>query len=331
MLEIVNLMHSIEELRTIFSAYLEQESFQQEPKNLYEPNNYFLKIGGKRLRPILLLLSTELFGGKIEESLAASLSIEYFHNFTLIHDDVMDKAPVRRGFVTIHEKYNLNTAILSGDVLMIKACEYLSKVNPIYFKKVFDIFTKTAIEVCEGQQYDIDFETLQDVTHKDYIEMIRLKTSVLLAASMQIGATLGNANDEDANHIYSYAENLGIAFQIQDDILDCYGDENLVGKQPGGDIIQNKKTLLWIKALQKSKINNDTRLQDWMNKINFNNDEKVNAVLEIFNEYNIKAFANTEKDFYVEKSMDALAKINLPADKKEILKSLVDYLVMRNF
>ena len=169
MLEIVNLMHSIEELRKIFTNYLEQESFQQEPKNLYEPNNYFLSIGGKRLRPILLLLSTELFGGKLEEALAASLAIEYFHNFTLIHDDVMDKAPVRRGFVTIHEKYNLNTAILSGDVLMIKACEYLSKVNPIYFKKVFDIYTKTAIEVCEGQQYDIDFETKPKVTHDEYI------------------------------------------------------------------------------------------------------------------------------------------------------------------
>ena len=331
MLEIVNLMHSIEELRIIFSAYLEQESFQQEPKNLYEPNNYFLKIGGKRLRPILLLLSSELFGGKVEESLAASLSIEYFHNFTLIHDDVMDKAPVRRGFVTIHEKYNLNTAILSGDVLMIKACEYLSKVNPIYFKKVFDIFTKTAIEVCEGQQYDIDFETQAEVTHAEYIEMIRLKTSVLLAASMKIGAILGNANNEDADLLYSYAENLGIAFQIQDDILDCFGDESLVGKQPGGDIIQNKKTLLWIEALQKSNNNNDARLQEWMTKTSFDNNEKVNSIKAIFNDYNIKDFASKERDIYVDKSIAALTKINLPADKKEILKSLVDYLVMRNF
>ncbi len=331
MLEIVNPMHSIEELRNIFSTYLEQESFQQEPRNLYEPNNYFLKIGGKRLRPILLLLSSELFGGKVEESLAASLSIEYFHNFTLIHDDVMDKAPVRRGFVTIHEKYNLNTAILSGDVLMIKACEYLSKVNPIYFKKVFDIFTKTAIEVCEGQQYDIDFETQAQVSHVEYIEMIRLKTSVLLAASMKIGAILGNANDEDADLLYSYAENLGIAFQIQDDILDCFGDESLVGKQPGGDIIQNKKTLLWIEALQKSNNNNDAKLQEWMTKTSFDNNEKVNAIKAIFNDYNIKDFASNERDIYVEKSIAALSKINLPADKKEILKSLVDYLVMRNF
>lgn len=331
MLEIVNLMHSIEELRNIFSTYLEQESFQQEPKNLYEPNNYFLKIGGKRLRPILLLLSTELFGGKIEESLAASLSIEYFHNFTLIHDDVMDKAPVRRGFVTIHEKYNLNTAILSGDVLMIKACEYLSKVNPIYFKKVFDIFTKTAIEVCEGQQYDIDFETQNEVTHTEYIEMIRLKTSVLLAASMKIGAILGNASTVDADYLYSYAENLGIAFQIQDDILDCYGNEELVGKQPGGDIIQNKKTLLLIEALQKSKNNNDNRLQELITKTTFENNEKVNAVIDIFNDYDIKSFGIKQRNLYVGKSINALASINLSNDKKEILRGLVDYLVMRNY
>lgn len=331
MLEIVNLMHSIEELRKIFTAYLEQESFQQEPKNLYEPNNYFLKIGGKRLRPILLLLSTDLFSGKIEESLSASLAIEFFHNFTLIHDDVMDKAPVRRGFVTIHEKYNLNTAILSGDVLMIKACEYLSKVNPTYFKKVFDVFTKTAIEVCEGQQYDIDFETQEKVTHTEYIEMIRLKTSVLLAASMKIGAILGHANDIDADLLYSYAENLGIAFQIQDDILDCYGDEELVGKQPGGDIIQNKKTLLFIEAGKKCVETNDMRLQDWTNKKEFDNIQKVNAVLEIFDTYNIKEFALHERDIYVQKSMNALSKINLPDNKKEVLKSLVDYLVLRDF
>jgi len=331
LLEIVNLMHSIEELRKIFTAYLEQESFQQEPKNLYEPNNYFLKIGGKRLRPILLLLSTDLFSGKIEESLSASLAIEFFHNFTLIHDDVMDKAPVRRGFVTIHEKYNLNTAILSGDVLMIKACEYLSKVNPTYFKKVFDVFTKTAIEVCEGQQYDIDFETQEKVTHTEYIEMIRLKTSVLLAASMKIGAILGHANDIDADLLYSYAENLGIAFQIQDDILDCYGDEELVGKQPGGDIIQNKKTLLFIEAGKKCVETNDMRLQDWTNKKEFDNIQKVNAVLEIFDTYNIKEFALHERDIYVQKSMNALSKINLPDNKKEVLKSLVDYLVLRDF
>lgn len=324
-------MHSIEELRELFTAYLNQESFQQEPKNLYEPNNYFLQIGGKRLRPVLLLLATELFNGKIENALPASLAIEYFHNFTLIHDDVMDNAPVRRGFKTIHEKYNLNTAILSGDVLMIKACEYLSKVEAIYFKTVFDVYTKTAIEVCEGQQYDIDFETKDAVTHSEYIEMIRLKTSVLLAASMKIGAILGGAGETDAELLYSYAENLGIAFQIQDDILDCYGDEALVGKQPGGDIIQNKKTLLLIEAIERSAAKNDGRLQEWISKKEFNSIEKVTNITTIFNDYDIKSFALQQRDAYVQKSLQALESINLDAPKKAILKSLVDYLVVREF
>lgn len=324
-------MHSIEELRDIFSTYLNQESFQQEPKNLYEPNNYFLQIGGKRLRPTLLLLATELFGGKIENALPASLAIEYFHNFTLIHDDVMDNAPVRRGFTTIHEKYNLNTAILSGDVLMIKACEYLSKVEGIYFKQVFDVYTKTAIEVCEGQQYDIDFETQKSVSLSEYIEMIRLKTSVLLAASMKIGAILGGANETDAELLYTYAENLGIAFQIQDDILDCFGDEGLVGKQPGGDIIQNKKTLLLIEAMRLSSVQNDIRLNEWLNKTSYLNEEKVSSIQQIFKEYNIKQFALQQRNFYVEQSMLALENMNLDTTKKSILKSLVDYLVIRNF
>ena len=324
-------MHSIEELRELFTAYLNQESFQQEPKNLYEPNNYFLQIGGKRLRPVLLLLATELFNGKIENALPASLAIEYFHNFTLIHDDVMDNAPVRRGFKTIHEKYNLNTAILSGDVLMIKACEYLSKVEAIYFKTVFDVYTKTAIEVCEGQQYDIDFETKDTVTHDEYIEMIRLKTSVLLAASMKIGAILGGAGETDAALLYIYAENLGIAFQIQDDILDCYGDEALVGKQPGGDIIQNKKTLLLIEAIKRSTIKNDGRLQEWISKKEFNNTEKVTDFLSIFNDYDIKSFALKQRDAYVQKSVQALESISLDEPKKAVLKSLVDYLVLRDF
>ncbi len=324
-------MHSIEELRELFTAYLNQESFQQEPKNLYEPNNYFLQIGGKRLRPVLLLLATELFNGKIENALPASLAIEYFHNFTLIHDDVMDNAPVRRGFKTIHEKYNLNTAILSGDVLMIKACEYLSKVEAVYFKTVFDVYTKTAIEVCEGQQYDIDFETKDAVTHDEYIEMIRLKTSVLLAASMKIGAILGGAGETDAALLYTYAENLGIAFQIQDDILDCYGDEALVGKQPGGDIIQNKKTLLLIEAIKRSAIKNDGRLLEWVNKKEFNNTEKVNDFVSIFNDYEIKSFALQQRDAYVQKSVQALESISLDEPKKAVLKSLVDYLVLRDF
>ncbi len=324
-------MHSIEEIRELFTAYLNQESFQSEPQNLYEPNNYFLQIGGKRLRPCLLILATEIFCGKTEDALSAALAIEYFHNFTLIHDDVMDKAPMRRGFTTIHEKYNLNTAILSGDVLMIKACEYLAKVNPIYFKTIFDIYTKTAIEVCEGQQYDMDFETQQIVSHSDYIEMIRLKTAVLLAAAMKIGAILGHAKQEDAELLYSYAENLGIAFQIQDDILDCYGDENLVGKQVGGDIIQNKKTLLLIHALEAEKVIESNVLENVLKTTHTHNREKVEAVLAVFTQHQTKEFAIQKRDYYVQQSILALEKINLQESEKQVLFKLVDYLVMRTY
>ncbi|MBK8353431.1 MAG: polyprenyl synthetase family protein [Saprospirales bacterium] len=324
-------MHSIDELRDIFLQHLQNARFTSEPKNLYEPNNYFLGIGGKRLRPVLLLLSTEIFGGNVTDAMNAALAIEFFHNFTLIHDDVMDDAPLRRNFETIHQKYNLNTAILSGDVLMVKACEYLGKLDDKYFRTCFDIFTKTAIEVCDGQQYDIDFESKQNVTHVDYIEMIRLKTSVLLAASMKIGAIIGNANNEDADLMYEYAENLGIAFQIQDDILDCFGDEKLVGKQPGGDIIQNKKTLLLIEALERSKTNNDNQLTQIITDKHIENHQKINSVLKIFDQYKIKEFAVQQRNSYVEKSVKALAKINLDNTKKDVLKSLVDYLVVRDF
>ncbi|MFN8237096.1 MAG: polyprenyl synthetase family protein [Chitinophagales bacterium] len=324
-------MRSIEALRALFIQHLQENRLEGNPSNLYEPCNYFLQIGGKRLRPTLLLLAHELFGGNVEEALPAALSIEYFHNFTLIHDDVMDKAPVRRGFVTVHEKYNLNTAILSGDTLLIKAYQCLNKVDERYFKKTVELYTQTAIEVCEGQQYDIDFETQETVSHEEYIEMIRLKTAVLLAASMKIGAILANAADTDADLLYSYAENLGIGFQIQDDILDCYGDEKLVGKQPGGDIIQNKKTLLLIEAKRISAAQNDQRLEQLIENYNIDNAEKVNKMLSIFEEYDIKSFGMKQRNFYIEQSLKALEQLNLPQEKKEVLKQLVDYLVLRNF
>ena len=324
-------MHSIESLRELFTNYMNSESFKDEPKNLYEPNNYFLQIGGKRLRPTLLLLATDLFGGDVSASLPAALSIEYFHNFTLIHDDVMDNAPVRRGFKTVHTKYNLNTAILSGDVLLVKGFQYLSKLNEAHLKTIFDIYTQTAVDVCEGQQLDIDFETQAHVSHEDYIEMIRLKTSVLLAASMQIGAILGNAAQADATLIYKYAENLGLAFQIQDDILDCFGEEALVGKQPGGDIILNKKTLLLIEALKRCNLNKDTRLKEWMAKTSFVATEKVEQVKAIFEQYELKEYGIAIRNFYVQQAMNALENIQLSEERKTVLKSLVEHLVVRAF
>jgi len=324
-------MHSLEALREIFLAYMQSQAFCKEPRNLYEPNNYFLQIGGKRLRPVLLLMATDLFDGNVQAALPAALAIEYFHNFSLIHDDVMDGAPLRRNFQTIHEKYNLNTAILSGDVLLVKAYEYLSKVDDQYFRKVFEVYSKTAVEVCEGQQYDIDFETQVEVTHAAYLEMIRLKTAVLLAASMKIGAILGGAGEKDADLLYEYAENLGVAFQIQDDILDAFGDESLVGKQPGGDIIQNKKTLLLIEALLRSEAEDDRRLTEIIQAPVTDKAAKVAAVLDIFETYNIRTFALQMRDSYVEKAMSALQQLSCAEEGKEALRQLVNHLVVREF
>lgn len=322
-------MHSIEELRTFFLDYLQQNKFTQTPSELYEPNNYFLQIGGKRLRPALLLLCTEIFGGKYETALDAALATEYFHNFTLIHDDIMDNAPLRRGFPTVHEKYNLTTGIISGDVLMIQAYQCLSNIDKKYFKQVFDIFTKTAIEVCEGQQMDINFELQTNVLHQDYLEMIKLKTAVLVAASMQIGAIIGGANEKDADTIYQYGLNLGIAFQIQDDVLDCFGKPEQVGKQLGGDILQNKKTLLLLEALKIAESRNDNHLENAL-KIE-HSEEKLKKVLAIFNTYQIKEYGTKIRDSYIEQSIAFLNKINIDKEKKAILNNLIQHLVLRSF
>lgn len=320
-------MHSIDELRERFLERLKTARFEQEPQNLYEPNNYFLHIGGKRLRPVLLLMAAELFGADAEEAMPAALAIEYFHNFTLIHDDIMDNAPLRRGFKTLHRQYNLSTAILSGDVLLVKAFESLGKTDASCFKKVFDLYTQTAIEVCEGQQYDMDFEQQEEVSEDEYIKMIRLKSAVLLAASMKIGAIIGKATEQDAGLLYTYAENLGIAFQIQDDILDCYGNEALVGKQPGGDIIQNKKTLLLIAALK----HNDPKLKEWISEKDFDKAEKVSRVLELFDTYHIKEYALARRDQFVQRAMNSLEQLSLDEENKTLLRGLIDHLVLRSF
>jgi geranylgeranyl diphosphate synthase type II len=321
-------MHNLEELRNFFLAYLSENKFNNTPTELYEPNNYFLQIGGKRLRPALLLLCTEIFGGDYKNALDAALATEYFHNFTLIHDDIMDNAPLRRGLETIHEKYNQTTAILSGDVLLIYAYKCLSKIEEKYFKSIFDIFTQTAIEVCEGQQYDVNFEQQSNVSHSNYIEMIKLKTAVLLAASMQIGAIIGGANTTDAKAIYNYGLNLGIAFQIQDDILDCYGKTAEVGKQLGGDIIQNKKTILLIEALRCAKVENNTLLEKIL--FNNNNEQKIEKVLQIFEQYNIYNYAIKIRNIYIDNALENLQEINITVENKEILKNLIQHLVIRN-
>lgn len=322
-------MDDIKQLQLLFNDYLEKNSFEEHPKELYEPNNYFLAIGGKRIRPVMLLLGTQLFDKNPISSLPAAFSIELFHNFTLIHDDVMDNATVRRGVETIHKKYGLNTAILSGDVLIIKAYEYLSKIDSNYLPKIFNLFNKTAVEVCEGQQMDINFETQNNVDMADYLKMITLKTSVLLAVSLQIGAILGGAGDQESEALYQYALNLGIAFQIQDDILDSFGEGAVVGKKIGGDILQNKKTLLTIRVIELEIANQKMDFLNLISLDNLSDEEKINGVLKIFNHYEIKKFAESKREEYVKKSIDALDNLGLSNEKKQKLKNLVTLLVYR--
>ena len=237
-------MEFLERYKDFFDAYIADHSFNQSPTNLYDPVNYIISIGGKRIRPLLLLIAADAVGGDKSQALDAAYSVELFHNFTLLHDDIMDDAPLRRGRKTVHEKYNINTAILSGDAMMILAYQYLGKYGRA---DILNIFSKMAIEVCDGQQMDMDFEERDDVTIPEYIEMIRLKTSVLIGAALQIGALLGGASETQSKHLYLYGVNVGIAFRIQDDLLDTYGTPK-VGKQKCGDIIQNKKTYLYLKA-----------------------------------------------------------------------------------
>lgn len=269
------------------NAEIGKLDWSREPKGLYEPIGYTLAAGGKRVRPQLALLATKLFGGKEEDVLPAALALEVFHNFTLLHDDVMDKAPVRRGRPTVHVKWNENTAILSGDQMMIEAYKLLSQVPEKKLAKTLRLFNKMATEICEGQQYDVDFESRDDVTIPEYMEMIRLKTSVLLATALQIGAYIGYANDEQQKKIYEYGIHVGLAFQIQDDMLDCYGDEATFGKAIGGDITENKKTYLWLTAAAKGA-------KDELAMRDESRDERFKRVMAVYKRLRVKAAAEKE-------------------------------------
>ena len=269
------------------NAEIGKLDWSREPKGLYEPIGYTLAAGGKRVRPQLALLATKLFGGKEEDVLPAALALEVFHNFTLLHDDVMDKAPVRRGRPTVHVKWNENTAILSGDQMMIEAYQLLSQVPEKKLAKTLRLFNKMATEICEGQQYDVDFESRDDVTILEYMEMIRLKTSVLLATALQIGAYIGYANDEQQKKIYEYGIHVGLAFQIQDDMLDCYGDEATFGKAIGGDITENKKTYLWLTAAAKGA-KEELAMRDE------SRDERFKRVMAVYKRLRVKAAAEKE-------------------------------------
>jgi len=323
-------MKEISEYQSLILEQLELLEEQKSDLALYEPVSYILSLGGKRLRPVLTLLATDLFGGQLEDSYKSAIGIEMFHNFTLLHDDIMDDAPLRRGMETVHEKWDINAAILSGDVLFVQAFVMVTSCKDKYLRSVLDLFNVTAIEVCEGQHLDMEFETREDVTIPEYIEMIKLKTSVLVGCALQLGAILADASKEDQQNLYDFGVNLGIAFQIQDDILDVYGDAAIFGKQVGGDILANKKTYLLLKAFKDADESQKESLNSWLNKENYKSEEKVKAVTAIFTDLKVKEQADAVMWEYYEKSINFLNKINLPEENKAYLLDFAKTLIERS-
>ncbi len=322
-------MHSIEQLQNIINKAIAETKYTAKPAELYEPISYLMQLGGKRMRPVLVLVSTELFGGDVLKALDAAIGIELFHNFTLMHDDIMDKAPLRRGNPTVHVKWNESAAILSGDVMFVEAYKLMIRVDDSILRKVLDIFSDTASGVCQGQQADMNFEKRDQVSLEEYIEMIRLKTAVLLAGSMQIGAPIGGAEKDQADVLYELGENLGLAFQLQDDILDVYGDPEKFGKQVGGDILADKKTFLLIKARELAKGESVSELDKWLNKPDVLPGNKVNAITSIYNSLGVRKLAEAEMETYVRKALNALDKITVEPSKKVLLKGFAEQLLIR--
>lgn len=302
--------HQLQEIGSyarIVDEHLKNLLPDRNPPGLYEPVNYTIALGGKRLRPALCMLAARCFGSDANVALHPALGIELFHNFTLLHDDIMDQAPLRRGQSTVYIKWNTNTAILSGDAMFVLAYEQIAQTNPAVLKDVLTCFNKTALEVCEGQQFDLDFEVLDKVAIADYIHMITLKTAVLLAASLKIGALAGGANANQAEHLYQFGLNLGIAFQLHDDILDVFGEPDKVGKQPGGDIIANKKTFLYLKSLELADTETREELIDWYSGPTYNADEKVATVKALFDKCGVLTHAQAEQTQYYNIALEHLA------------------------
>jgi geranylgeranyl diphosphate synthase type II len=319
-------MQSFQDLSDQFSKYFNVRHFPTEPATLYDADEYFLSLGGKRVRPVMCLMGNELFDEISKDAWPVAAAIELFHNFTLIHDDIMDKAPLRRNQPTVHAKYGESTALLSGDVMLIVAYDYLNKISTDYLHKIIALFNRTAKEVCEGQQLDMDFEKQEVVKMDEYIRMIELKTSVLLAASLQLGAILGGAGQNNQDHIYDFGRNLGIAFQIQDDYLDAYGDPAKFGKQPGGDIMANKKTFLMIKALESA---NATQLKELKRLMQENPEDKVARVLSVFDDCGVDKWAANLKEKYITEAFEHLEEMAVVAPRKQPLRELAHFLVQR--
>lgn len=318
-------MYTVAELQKIINSEIEKRSLDLQrlnPANLYCPVDYSLEMGGKRLRPVLLLLSYNMFSESVQNAIPAALAIEVFHNFTLLHDDIMDKAEVRRNRPTVHKKFSENSAILSGDVMAFLSYQYLLECKSDNLHEVLGLFTKTAIEVCEGQQFDMEFENRLNVNESEYLEMIRLKTAVLLACGLKAGALLANAGSKVANQLYEYGINLGIAFQLQDDLLDSFGTQESFGKKIGGDILSNKKTFLSIKALEKASGNTKSELISWLNKTGSTPSEKIAAVIDIFNQLNIKELTEQKIESYFQKCNQVFQQISIGKMQKQQLHEI---------
>ncbi|MBN8782887.1 MAG: polyprenyl synthetase [Sphingobacteriales bacterium SCN 48-20] len=321
-------MHSFEELSGLFATRFKQSHFPEQPATLYEPNNYFLQLGGKRVRPVLCVMGSELFGDINPEAWEVATAIELFHNFTLIHDDIMDKAPLRRGMQTVHTKYNESTAILAGDVMLVTAYDYINRIGTEHLPAVLGLFNRTAREVCEGQQMDMDFENRSEVTLEAYLHMIELKTSVLIAAALKMGAILSGAGERNLELIYSFGLKLGLAFQVQDDYLDAFGDPSKFGKQVGGDILANKKTFLLIHALEACNERQRLELDRWLAG---NEPGKVEGVLKLFRECGVDAWALELKNKFLDEAWKHLDDIAVQSHRKEPLTKLAQFLVQRDY
>ena len=321
-------MHSYTELSKAFAEYFATEHFPAQPASLYDPNRYFLLLGGKRIRPLLVLMGNELFDEIKPDAWPVANAIELFHNFSLIHDDIMDAAPLRRGQPTVHEKYGNHTAILAGDVMLVKAYEYLNQVDASIVHRIIRWFNTTATQVCEGQQLDMDYQDKEDVTLEEYIHMIALKTSVLLAGALRMGAIIGGAGKGNAEHLYEFGKNLGIAFQIQDDYLDAFGDPEKFGKQVGGDILANKKTFLLLHALANA---NATQRKEIMDLMAGSPDDKVEKMILLYRNTGADALTRKLQETYYQKALHHMEEIAVVSSRKKPLLELASFLIERDY
>lgn len=325
------MIDSISKLRENFLAHLTETSRTKVPKDLYNPIRYIMDLGGKRIRPTLVLFSADLYGADVDNALPAAMAVEIFHNFSLVHDDIMDDAPLRRGKPTVHEKWDVNTAILSGDAMLIEAYRNLEYYPPETFKALMQLFSKTALEVCEGQRYDMDFETMEQVSIADYLRMIEYKTAVLLGCALKMGAMVGGANPEDQESLYAYGIYLGLAFQLQDDYLDIFGDPKTFGKQLGGDIIENKKTFLYLKSLEIASPDKARELKDLYSIKPRNPEQKISRVSQIFRTSGADRATKEEIRRYTEVAFKQLENLQITESGKSLLEEFGQWLLKREF